>query len=206
MDHAASHPDHWQRRTAHADSSGYWRLIIPHVRWRPGRDYTIIDRELDIPNDDDLLALARSLAPHATRMRPNHPVLCALVAERHFCRWAKLPMHWRDRSLLRHVYQLPSGSMAAVAGRWLQFTGELPRTLAIPYNGIPAATLVVAIGYTDFDSEPEFLGWQTTDYWKTHGHRCKLDSRLAGRSIDRTDLLHVRELKPQLSGLQLTLI
>lgn len=92
-----------------------------------------------------------------------------------------------------------------MAGRWLPYTGELPRTIAIPYNGIPDATLVVAVAHHDNGTEPVLLGWHTTDHWKTHGTRTKIVNNLSGRMIPRDHLLPMHALKQHLHETQKTL-
>lgn len=179
--------------------------MSPHAHWRTAKDWSKVDRAFDLPSDEDLITLATTLSPAVGRIRPQDPVLSALVGERHFCRWARAPMRWRDRTLIREPVVMNDGSKVGVACRWVPFSGEIPPLFIIPYSGMPGYDIVVAAVYHDLEFEPELVGWQTIPYWKEHGTRAKLNSGLAGRSLPRTFLIPMKGIKEHQTGKQVSL-
>lgn len=205
MDHTTSHADNGQHERYDCCAFSRWRFAIPHVTWRPRRDWSRADNAFDLPTDDDLVSLANTLYPTPGKMRPQHHVLTALVAERHLCRWAKQPMSWRNRAAIRQPITLADGTIAGVAGRWIAYSGEIPPVITITRTGLDACTVAVAVVWHDFDHEPEFIGWQEVTTWKRDGHKGKTDLGLSGIALNRSQMLPIKQLQPRTSERQTTL-
>lgn len=202
MDHLASHADNGQHDRYDCCAFSRWRTIIPHVTWRPRRDWSKVDRTLDLPSDEQLQILANKLYPVPGKIRPQHHVLTALVAERHFCRWAKQPMEWTNRTAIRQPITIASGKVVGVAGRWIPFSGEIPPVITIPSSNTKPYDLVAAVLWHDFDYEPDFVGWQEMSVWKTSAKKSKTDLGMAGLSLSRAHFLQMKTLKPQTAEAQ----